>query len=406
MIKILCQSGDGIIMITELIIGIGVGAGLTILVIWLYSLGRERKLTQQIKESFQSISMDVLSKNTETFLKVANETLSKQSQLGEKELEGKKRLIDQTLGAMNESIKSDMEKVQAIIGQFEKDRIQKFGELSSQLKLTADQTCRLQETTNRLHTALASTKARGQWGERMAEDVLRLAGFIEGVNYQKQKTMATINTRPDYTFLLPQGLKVNMDVKFPLDNYFQYLETESKSDRESYKDQFLKDVKKRIKEVTTRDYINPTENTLDFAIVFIPNEQVYAFINENDRTLLDEAIKDKVIICSPLTLYAILAVIRQSVDNFNMEKTASRIVELLNIFTKQWDNFTKSFDRMGKKIKDAQEEFDALSTTRRNQLEKPLRQINELRQEKLIGEPKLLDEGELIADNDADIDNR
>ncbi|MBI4835240.1 MAG: DNA recombination protein RmuC [Planctomycetes bacterium] len=386
-------------MTTEIFIGIGIGLALSFLITLIYSKGKEKKLAEQMKETFQSVSMDVLSKNTENFLKVANETLSKQSQLGEKELEGKKRLIDQTLGAMNESLKSDMEKVQTIIGQFEKDRIQKFGELSSQLKLTADQTCRLQETTNRLHTALASTKARGQWGERMAEDVLRLAGFIEGINYQKQKTMATINTRPDYTFLLPQGLKVNMDVKFPLDNYFQYLESESKSDKESYKEQFLRDVRKRIKEVTSRDYINQAENTLDFAIVFIPNEQVYAFINENDRALLDEAIKDKIIICSPLTLYAILAVIRQSVDNFNMEKTASRIIELLNTFAKQWDNFIKSFDRMGKKIKDAQEEFDALSTTRRNQLEKPLRLISELRQEKLIGNAKLISDNDVASEN-------
>jgi DNA recombination protein RmuC len=389
-------------MTSELFIGLGIGIALSFLITFIYAKGKEKKLAEQMKETFQSVSMEVLSRNTENFLKLANETLSKQSQLGEKELEGKKRLIDQTLGAMNESLKSDLGKVQEIIGQFEKDRIQKFGELSSQLKLTADQTCRLQETTNRLHTALASSKARGQWGERMAEDVLQLAGFIEGINYQKQKTMETINTRPDYTFLLPQGLKVNMDVKFPLDNYLQYLETESKMDKENYKEQFLRDVRKRVKEVTSRDYINQAENTLDFAIVFIPNEQVYAFINENDRALLDDAIREKVIICSPLTLYAILAVIRQSVDNFNMEKTASRIVELLNAFSKQWDSFTKSFDRMGKKIKDAQEEFDALSTTRRNQLEKPLRMIGELRQEKLIGNAKLIEDNEFIAESKDD----
>ena len=89
---------------------------------------------------------------------------------------------------------------------------------------------------------------------------------------------------PDYTFPLPQGRKVNMDVKFPLDNYVRYLEAERDADRETLKAQFLRDVKARIKEVTTRDYINPEENTLDYVLVFIPNEQVYAFINENDPT--------------------------------------------------------------------------------------------------------------------------
>jgi len=62
-----------------------------------------------------------------------------------------------------------------------------FGELAKQLEYTAEQTIKIQETANKLHSVLASTKVRGQWGERMAEDILRLAGFIEGINYQNKK---------------------------------------------------------------------------------------------------------------------------------------------------------------------------------------------------------------------------
>jgi DNA recombination protein RmuC len=347
-------------------------------------------LINRIKESFGSLSLVALSKNSEEFLKLAGETLSKQMQIGEKELEGKKKLIDQTLEAM----KVDLQKVQDLVTQFEKDRERKFGELANQLKLTAEQTGKLQETANKLYTALASTRVRGQWGERMAEDVLRLASFIEGINYQKQKTLET--TRPDYTFLLPQNLKVNMDVKFPLDNYLRYLEAGEESQKEMYKTQFLKDARRRIMEVTTRDYINPEENTIDYVIVFIPNEQVYAFIIENDRSLLDEALKNKVILCSPITLYAVLAVIRQAVDNFNLEKTAAQILSLLGAFNKQWSAFLKSLEKMGKKIEEAQNEFLTLTTTRRKQLERPLREIEDLRKQKGIAEASLI-EGDIIS---------
>lgn len=352
-------------------------------------------LINRIKESFGSLSLVALSKNSEEFLKLAGETLSKQMQIGEKELEGKKKLIDQTLEAM----KVDLQKVQDLVTQFEKDRERKFGELANQLKLTAEQTGKLQETANKLYTALASTRVRGQWGERMAEDVLRLAGFIEGINYQKQKTLET--TRPDYTFLLPQNLKVNMDVKFPLDNYLRYLEAGEESQKEMYKTQFLKDARKRIMEVTTRDYINPEENTVDYVIVFIPNEQVYAFIIENDRSLLDEALKNKVILCSPITLYAVLAVIRQAVDNFNLEKTAAQILSLLGAFNKQWSAFLKSLEKMGKKIEEAQNEFLTLTTTRRKQLERPLREIEDLRKQKGIAEASLI-EGDIISVENAE----
>jgi len=345
-------------------------------------------LLGRVKDSFGALSHDALSRSTQEFLKLANETLSKQTQMGGMELEGKKKLIDQTLLAM----KDDLGKVQDLVSNLEKDREQKFGELSVQLRSTAEETRKLQETANHLRQALASPKVRGQWGERMAEDVLNLAGFIKGINYLKQQVLETGPARPDYTFNLPQGRKVNMDVKFPLDNYLRFLEAPGESDKESYKSQFLRDVKNRIKEVTTREYINAEENTLDYVLVFIPNEQVYAFINENDSTLLDEALKKKVILCSPVTLYAILAVIRQAMENFNLEKTAGRIMALLGGFNKQWVAFVDSLEKMGAKIHQAQEEYDRLTTTRRNQLERQLRRIEDLRLEKGIEpEPPLLD---------------
>ncbi|MCD6486779.1 MAG: DNA recombination protein RmuC [Syntrophobacterales bacterium] len=337
-------------------------------------------LLDRVRESFGTLSLNALSKNTEDFLKLANETLSKQTQAGEKDLDGKKELIDQTLAVMKE----DLLKVRGLVTELEKDREKKFGQLSSQLESTATQTMKLQETATQLQIALSNTKARGQWGERMAEDVLRMAGFIEGINYQKQKVLETVGKRPDYTFLLPHDLKVNMDVKFPMDNYLRYIEAEVDSERDSYKNQFLKDVRSRVGEVLTRDYINPEENTVDYVIVFIPNEQIYAFMNENDRSLMDDALRDKVILCSPITLYAILAIIRQAVDNFNLEKTASEIMSLLGGFNKQWDAFVNSFDKMGRKIEEAQNEFNNLTSTRRNQLERSLRKIEDLRKQKDI----------------------
>ena len=358
---------------------VGLTVGLAVfLIISLLKRRETDKFRDQLKESFAALSLEALSRTTEEFMKLAGETLSNQTKLGEKELEGKKQLIDQRL----EEMKKGLDKVQQVVTDFEKDREKKFGSLTQSLKETAQQTSRLQETTEQLRTALASTKARGQWGERMAEDVLRLAGFIEGINYQKQRTIETGTSRPDFTFLLPQDLKVNMDVKFPLDNYLKYLEAGGDADRERYKIQFIRDVRGRIKEVTTRDYINPEEKTLDYVLVFIPNEQVYGFIHEADATVLDEAIRNKVVLCSPLTLYAILAVIRQAIDNFNLERTAAQILSLLGAFNKQWQMFVSSLEKMGRRIQDVQKEYQNLTTTRRNQLERQLQRIEDLRSQR------------------------
>lgn len=337
-------------------------------------------VVSHMKESFGSLSLDALAKSTEEFLKLAKSKLDSERELSARELDAKKGLIDEQLKRMT----SELENVARLTKDLEKDRIEKFGELTSQLKLAKEQTAALMHTTSSLREALASTKTRGQWGERMAEDVLRLAGFIENVNYFKQKSVEGAGTRPDFTFLLPRNLKLNMDVKFPLDNYMKFLEADSEPDRARFRNGFLRDVKARIKEVTTREYINPEQNTLDYVLLFIPNEHIYAFIHEQDSAILDNGIKNKVVLCSPLTLFAVLAVIRQAVDNFALEQTSQEILSLLGAFKKQWDAFVGKMELVGKRIEETQKEYDALVTTRRRKLEIPLNKIEQLRTQRQI----------------------
>lgn len=328
----------------------------------------------QMKDSFDALSLKALSTNMEQFLKTANETFGKHSESSAKEMDSKKELIDQTLKTM----KGELGKVSTLMGDLEKDRKAKFEVLASELSKTANETRQLRETTHTLQSALTNSRVRGQWGERMAEDVLRLAGFIEGTNYLKQGQTEG-KGRPDFTFYLPDDHIVHMDVKFPLENYLNFIEAETEADQVKYRDQFMKDTRLRIDEVTKRDYVDTTQGTLDYVLVFIPNEQVYAFINEQDRDLLDKAMRKKIILCSPTTLYAVLAVIRQAVDNFHMERKAGEILDLLGKFSQQWDKFAEAMDKVGKKIDDSQKAFLELSTTRRRALERPLSKIGELK---------------------------
>ncbi|MCC6713241.1 MAG: DNA recombination protein RmuC [Candidatus Dadabacteria bacterium] len=334
------------------------------------------RIIDGIRDSFGALSHDALVRNSEQFMRLAGESLSKQAELGGKELENKKGMIDQTLAV----IRQELEKTQTRMIALEKDREQKYGELASHLRIAAERTAELQATTSRLREALANTKRRGQWGERMAEDILTFIGFKEGVNYHRQKMLAASSAIPDYTFILPDGLKVNMDVKFPLDNYVRFLEAESETEKSALRSQFIRDVRARVRDVTRREYINPEDNTIDYVIVFIPNEQIYSFVQEHDALILDDALRSKVILCSPITLYAVLAVIRQSVDNFNLKRTTGDILSLYNEFGKQWRAYVECYDKLGRKIADVQGEYDNLRGTRTNMVERPLRKIEALRE--------------------------
>lgn len=356
-----------------------IGFVLGLLAYYIIHLLRKKEEEQRMKDSFKAMSLDAW----KDMIPFVNEALSKQLVSGEKELEGKKQLIDQTLNGM----KTDLLKVENLMNNLEKDRENKFGELSNQIKQTAEQTGKLQQTTEKLNTALSSSQARGKWGERMAEDVLRLAGFAEGINYAKQQKNEAGN-KPDFTFTLPKNLKVNMDVKFPLDNYTASLNAAGQVEKENYEKKFLSDVRSRIKEVTTRDYINAEENTLDYVIVFIPNEQVFAFINRMEPLIMDEALQKKVVLCSPLTLYALLVIMRQAIDNFKMEATASEILKLLSAFAKQWEEYTGCYEKLGEKISAAQEEFNKLVTTRKNKLDSVVNKIESLQEASHLNLPE------------------
>ncbi len=309
----------------------------------------------------------------DTVVKVAGSALEARLRSGTQHIDVRAQAFEQRA----QDISGELKRMTDLVASLQNDRARQHGEMLSRLEQTATAASSLQQTTQGLRDALASPKTRGQWGERMAEDVLRAAGFVEGVNFRQQVTNST-GTRPDFTFLLPHGLELNMDVKFPIDNYLRYLEAATDLDRDTASAAFLRDVRARVKEITTRDYIE-AGRTVDQVLLFIPNESVYTFIHENDATLLDRALAQRVVLCSPSTLFAVLAVVRHAMRNFLFERTSDQILECLTRFSKQWEKFAENVDKVGKQLGALSISFDDLNGTRRRQLEKELDRIEALR---------------------------
>lgn len=308
------------------------------------------KSTKDLKESNQSY-LNQLTEKAETQTKEHN-----------KELDTKKELIDQQLGEMDKKLG----KVERLVQELQTDREKQFGALGQQLQ-------HLTDTASSLQKALADNRARGQWGERIAEDILQLLGFIEGKNYTRQAVTET-GKRPDFTFLLPNQMSLNMDAKFPLDNYLRYFEASSEQERKNYTDRFLSDVKQRVTEIQKRDYID--SSTINCVLVFIPNEQIYRFIHEQDDSIIDTALRQRVILCSPLTLYIVLAVIRQAAQNFNVEQKSREIVAVVNEIRKEWGKYTGQMDKLERRFNGMRDDFNALTGTRKNALDRRFDKID------------------------------
>jgi DNA recombination protein RmuC len=277
-----------------------------------------------------------------------------------------------------------LERVTAVVSDLRAERAGQHGELLARVGEAQRVTEALRTTAEGLHRALASPQARGQWGERMCDDVLRAAGFVEGVNYAKQRTLPD-GTRPDVTFLLPDDRLLHMDVKFPLAGYLRWCEATTDAERSAAAASFLRDVRSRVKELARPGYAD--ERTVGFVLLFIPNEAVYGFIHGNDSSLADEALAQRVVLCSPFTLFAVLGVIRQAADAVALQRGADEVLDVLAGFTKQRELFTDKLDGLGRSLQTVTNAYEQVNGPRRRQLERQLDKVEAVRQRRGLGEP-------------------
>ncbi len=312
--------------------------------------------------------------------RMAGEKLGDSMQSGSRQLD----LRASTFEKRVEGLTAQLERLGDVVGRLQQEGARQHGQLVAGLQAATASTTRLAETTGHLREALASPKARGQWGERMADDVLRLAGMVEGVTYKKQTAIAG-GAIPDVTFLLPGERVLHMDVKFPIDNYLRHLEAGTDGERTTAAKAFLRDVRNRVKELSTRGYIDP-DITLDEVLLFIPNESVWAFIHEQDPDLIDVALRQKVVLCSPVSLFAVLAVIRQAVEQTRLTRTSDEILRCLVGFGEQWAKFSDALDGVSKRFDLAQRALEEVAGPRRRQLERQLSRIDGLREERDLPE--------------------
>lgn len=309
------------------------------------------------------------------FIEIAAQRLETERVKQKSELEEKKYAVESAVDRLSERLKNYEE----LVKKFEADRAVKYGSLEKGLKDATEQTAKLATSTEGLRALMDNSRARGQWGERMADDILRASGLQDGVQYRKNRALDTAATRPDFTFLLPEGKKLNMDVKFPLDNWLKMLHAGSDEERAKLKKEFERDVKARIKEIQGRGYVSVEEGTLDYVLLFIPNEQVYAFIQENYPGLVDDALAQKVVLCSPFTLYAVLGVVRQSFDNFHFAQATQEVLKLISHFAATYETFKGRFEKLGEQLGKASELYGDIEQTSFKRLDASIAKIERVR---------------------------
>ncbi len=332
-------------------------------------------MLERARAAFGELSLEALGRSGERLLDLADARLGAERDRQAAMLEHKKETIDREL----DRVSLELERVRQLVTGLERERARGLGSITAQLELAHKATSDLARTTQSLEHTLKNAPKRGQWGERLAEDLLRQAGFVEGASYLRQATRDD-GGRPDFTFLLPRGRRLHMDVKFPLENYLRLTATRDETERTRFERAFLNDVRGKVKELAGRGY-GAGEDTVDYVLMFIPSEPLAGFVFERRPEIVDEALAQKVVPCAPASLFAVLAVVRQAVDNFVLAEAADELLQQMARFSGEWDAFKGELARLGRKLEEAQALFEGLRGPRTRALERPLARLAELKRE-------------------------
>ncbi len=296
-------------------------------------------------------------------------------------LGAEKNVIQTDLAGKQDAIKTLVDEIRKqlkdtdnSLRQSDKERIDSFSSLRKELETHKQLASELRGSTDELKNILSNNQMRGQFGERVAEDLLKMAGFVINQDYFVQTTME--EGRPDFTLVLPDQTKVNIDVKFPYQNLQRYTEAKEDEDKKRYLAQFHRDVREKIKQIASRGYINPDENTVDFAVAFIPNEMIFSYIYEHSNDIWEEAMAKKVVLAGPYSFVALLRLIKQAHSNFKLQNNIHGIIRLVQKFRVEYEKFSGKLDQLGNQLQTVSKTYDDVSTTRARQLGRVMDQID------------------------------
>ena len=239
-------------------------------------------------------------------------------------------------------------------GQEVLDRLNKqIGELQG----TNKQMMQVGTEVRRLQDILSSPKLRGQMGEWSLENLL--ANILPKDRYKLQYTFKDGKTVDALIELA--DFSVPVDAKFPLPGFEKIVKAEEEAEKIKLRRQFLKDVNNHIDKIAS-DYIRPAEGTLDFALMYIPAENVYyetivKYIGEN-QDILQYCFDKKVIPVSPNLLYAYLMTVAMGLHGLQIEKQAAEIRQNLKKLNSSFADYTGTWDILGKHLRNAYSQYD------------------------------------------------
>jgi len=331
---------------------------------------------QRLRSAFQEMPSESMLLNSERFLQLARESLGRDQAIASSTLKERETAIAQLVEPLRTAIERTETQAQAL----ERERRDAYSTLRTQIELLAAGQTQLERETRNLVTALRRPEVRGRWGELTLRRLVELAGMSEHCDFTEQMHLALDEgaVRPDMVVHLPDSRAIVVDVKTPLDAFLEALDADSQEIRAVALQKHAQQVETRVRQLASKAYWMQFENSPEFCVLFLPGDQFLGAALAERPELLDNALKQNIIIATPSTLIALLKVVAHGWRQSAVAQNAAVIRELGQELHKRLNSFTGHLGRLGQRLDGAVEAYSAAVGSLERQVLPQARRFSEL----------------------------